>query len=61
MRTFLSRAAAAAFTLLVVATGASAAEGPNSMDAATETKLKSLLAGPKRADANKLYAGRWRR
>ncbi len=53
MRTVLSRAAAAAFTLMLVVGGASAAEGPNSMDAATEGKLKTLLAGPQRGDANK--------
>jgi predicted methyltransferase len=53
MRTFLTRAAAAAFTLVLVAGGASAAEGPNSMDAATEAKLKTFLAGPQRSDANK--------
>lgn len=53
MSTFLSRVAAAAFTLALVAGNASAAEGPNSMDAATEAKLKTLLNGPQRADANK--------
>jgi predicted methyltransferase len=53
MRTFLTRAAAAAFTLMIVAGGAASAEGPNSMDAATEAKLKTLLAGPQRSDANK--------
>ncbi len=30
-----------------------AKDGPNSMDAATETKLKTLLAGPQRSDENK--------
>ena len=53
MRTFLSRAAAAAFTVMFVVGSASAAEGPNSMDAATEAKLKTLLAGPQRGEANK--------
>lgn len=54
MRTLLSRVAAAAFTLVLVAGGASAAEGPNSMDAATEAKLKTLLNGPQRTDTNKV-------
>ncbi len=53
MRKLMSRAAAATLTLMLVVGGASAAEGPNSMDAATEGKLKTLLAGPQRGDANK--------
>ena len=53
MRKFLNRAAAAAFSVMLVVGNAAAAEGPNSMDAATETKLKSLLAGPQRGAENK--------
>lgn len=53
MRPLLSRAAAAAFTLMFVVGGATAAEGPNSMDAATEAKLKTALAGPQRSADNK--------
>ena len=53
MRSFLTRAAAAAFAVMIVAGGASAAEGPNSMDTATESKLRTLLAGPQRSDDNK--------
>jgi len=53
MRTVLKRAAAAAFSVMLVVGSAAAAEGPNSMDAATETKLKSLLAGPQRSAENK--------
>jgi predicted methyltransferase len=57
MRKILSRAAAAAFTLILVTGGASAAEGPNSMDAATEAKLKTALAGAQRGEANKARDG----
>jgi predicted methyltransferase len=53
MRSFLNRVAAAAFSALLIVGSASAAEGPNSMDAATETKLKSLLSGPQRGAENK--------
>lgn len=53
MRSLFNRAAAAAFTLVLVSGAAMAADGANSMDAATETKLKSALAGAQRADANK--------
>jgi len=53
MRSFMTRAAAAALTLVLVTGPVVAAEGANSMDAATETKLKGLLAGPQRGDANK--------
>lgn len=53
MHRILSRAAIAAFTLMITVGGASAAEGPNSMDAATEAKLKTLLAGPQRSVENK--------
>ena len=53
MHTILDRVAAAAFTLVVATGGVAAAEGPNSMDTATEAKLKALLAGPQRATENK--------
>ncbi len=49
----LTRIAAAAFTLMLVVGGASAADGSNSTDAATEAKLKTYLAGPQRGAENK--------
>ncbi len=55
MTTYLRRGFAAAAAIVLVLTGlASAAEGPNSMDAATEAKIKSALAGAQRGDANKV-------
>ncbi len=53
MRNFANRAAAAAFTLIIAMGSAVAAEGANSMDTATETKLKGLLDGAQRSADNK--------
>lgn len=53
MRMLTTRVAAAAFTLSFAVGGAFAAEGANSMDAATEAKLKTALAGPQRTTENK--------
>lgn len=53
MRTSLSWAVAAGFATIFAIGGAFAAEGPNSMDAATEAKLKGALAGPQRAAENR--------